>query len=189
MVPASPGATAPDLPTALATAPASVQVLPLRWWPGIAFGAYEAAAAQRVLATVAALEERPPAVSEESGIEAEVAHLHQKMQLLMEMVGGLLRAQQSLPCARPVRLVAGGLRWSDGQRPVGDRGVVELWLHPSCPEPLRLPVQLLLIQPEGEGIRVDAAFESLPEPLADALEKHVFLRHRRELAEARQQRR
>ena len=46
-----------------------------------------------------------------------------------------------------------------------------------------------MIQPEGEGVRIDAVFEPLPETLADALEKHVFLRHRRELAEARQRRR
>lgn len=174
---------------ALAAAPAAVQVLPLHWQAGAAFGSFEATAALRVLATVAALEERPPAVSEEGGVEAEVARLHQKLQVLMEMVGSLLRAQQSLPESRPVRLVAGGLRWSDGQRPVGDHGIVELWLHPACPEPLRLPAQLLMIQPEGEGVRIDAAFEPLPEALADALEKHVFLRHRRELAEARQRRR
>ena len=174
---------------ALAAAPAAVQVLPLQWRPGAVFGSFEAAAALRVFATVAALEERAPVVGEEAGIEVEIARLHQKMQLLMEMVGSLMRAQQALPTARPVRLVAGGLRWSDGARPVGERGVVELWLHPCCPEPLRLPVQLLMIQPEGEGVRIDAVFEPLPETLADALEKHVFLRHRRELAEARQRRR
>lgn len=180
---------APSPLEALAAAPAAVQVLPLRWHPGAAYGSFEATAALRVLATVAALEERPAAVGEEAGIELEVARLHQKLQLLMEMVGSLLRSQQVLPAARPVRLVAGGLRWSDGQRPVGERGVVELWLHPCCPEPLRLPVRLLLIQPEGEGVRIDAALEALPETLTDALERHVFLRHRRELAEARQRRR
>lgn len=180
---------APELLTVIETAPAAVQALPLRWRPGAAFSAVDAADAQRVLAAVAALDERPPVACEDGGLEAEVARLHQKMQLLMEMVGGLLRAQQPVPPALPVRLVAGGLRWSDRQKPVGDRGLVELWLHSACPEPLCLPVRLLMIQAEPGGVRIDAAFEELPETLAAALEKHVFLRHRRELAEARQLRR
>lgn len=180
---------APDLLASLETAPAAVQVLPLRWRPGAAFGPVDAVEAQRVLAAVAALEERPPIVSEESGLESEVARLHQKMQLLMEMVGGLLRSQQAVPTALPVRMVAGGLRWSDRELPTGDAGVVELWLHPACPEPLRLPLRLLKVEAEPGGVRVDAAFGELPETLASGLEKHVFLRHRRELAEVRQQRR
>jgi len=179
----------PDLPTALETAPAAVQVLPLRWRPGMPFGSVAATEAQRVLAAIAALEDRPPATIEESGLEAEVARLHQKMQLLMEMVGGLLRAQQAVPPSLPVRMVAGGLRWSDREAPLGECGLVELWLHPACPEPLCLPVRLLRVEPEPGGVRVDAAFEDLPESLALALEKHVFLHHRRELAEARQLRR
>lgn len=181
----------PDsLRQALASAPAAVQVLPLRWGAPVEFGPVAQGEAQRVLAAVAALEERPPSLADDSGgLEAEVARLHQKMHLLMEMVGGLLRAQQSPPPALPVRLVAGGLRWHDRVEPAGELGMLELWLHPACPEPLRLPARLLAVAAEAGGVQVDAAFEPLPEPLATALEKHVFLRHRRELAEARQLRR
>lgn len=180
-----------SLGTTLETAPAAVRPLPLRWCPETTeFDPLQQSEALRVLATVAVLEEHTrPQAEEAGGVEAEVARLHQKVQLLMEMVGSLIRAQLALPKAVPVRLTAAGLRWQTQTPPaLGSLGMVELWLHPACPEPLRLPARVLAVGGEAQA-SVDAAFEGLPEALTAALEKLVFLRHRRELAEARQLRR
>lgn len=177
--------------SAIDTAPAAVRPLPLRWTAqAFAFDTPAQAEALRVLATVAVLEEHAkPQAEEAGGIEAEVARLHQKVQLLMEMVGSLVRAQLALPAPVPVRLTASGLRWQSLAPPeVDSQGLIELWLHPACPEPLRLPARVLAVSAEVPAL-VEAAFEGLPEALAGALEKLVFLRHRRELAEARQLRR
>lgn len=175
----------------LDTAPAAVRPLPLRWLAqAFDFDTTAQAEALRVLATVAVLEEHAkPQAEEAGGLEAEVARLHQKVQLLMEMVGGLVRAQLALPPPVPVRLTASGLRWqTPTPPPVGSQGLLELWLHPACPEPLRLPARVSAASAELPA-QVEAVFEGLPEALAETLEKLVFLRHRRELAEARQLRR
>jgi hypothetical protein len=180
-----------SLGATLETAPAAVRPLPLRWCAETPeFDQAALAEALRVLATVAALEEHVrPQGEEAGGLEAEVARLNQKVQLLMEMVGGLVRAQLSLPKAVPVRLTAVGLRWQTETPPSLDsRGVIEIWLHPACPEPLRLPARVLAVSGDSPAT-VEAAFDELPEVFSGALEKLVFLRHRRELAESRQLRR
>lgn len=180
-----------SLGATLETAPAAVRPLPLRWCPESPdFDQAALGEALRVLATVAALEEHVrPQGEEAGGVEAEVARLNQKVQLLMEMVGSLIRAQLSLPKAASVRLTAAGLRWQTDMPPALDsRGMIELWLHPACPDPLRLPARVLAVSSDSPTT-VEAAFEELPEVLSGALEKLVFLRHRRELAESRQLRR
>lgn len=134
----------------------------------------------QVLAAVLAVEEhggRSGTPDEETPIDREVARLHRKLDLLVEMVGSLLSAQTARPSAIPLELSSRELKWLGANPPQAGEGVIEIHLHRSVAHPLRLAAQSL-----GGG-RI--AFLPMDETTAAALETHVFLHHRRSVAEAR----
>jgi len=65
---------------------------------------------------------------------------------------------------------------------VDSLGLVALHLHRCVPQPLRLAVRIRQI----DGDLVQADFLPLSEAGQAALERHVFLHHRRQIAESRQ---
>jgi hypothetical protein len=138
----------------------------------------------RVLAVVAALEDRHRPRSEGGEtLELEVERLHQKMDMLMILFGQFIRRLDPPAAARAVRLSCRGACWEAGEAamPPGT-GLLALHLHPCMPEPMVWPARLA---GSHEG-SVCAQFEPLGETLEAALEKHVFLHHRRSVAESRQ---
>lgn len=135
-----------------------------------------------VLASVAAMEEHGGGGDEDAPLDREIARLHRKVDVLLEVVSGLLRAQSPQPPGVPVLLSAQDLLWLGSGAPAAPGwGVIDLYLHRGVPQPLRLPAQVL--GQEAQGTRI--AFLPLDEACAAALETHVFLRHRRSVAEAR----
>lgn len=138
----------------------------------------------RVLAVVAALEERPRMVPSGEGsdpFQQELERMHQKLDLMMLLLGQFLRRQGSV--APTVALVLGseGLCWT-GAPQVDGPVLLSVWLHPCLGEPLQWPAT---VAAEG-GDEHCARFEPLGELLESALERHVFLHHRRSVAERRQ---
>ena len=59
--------------------------------------------------------------------------------------------------------------------------MVELYISPVLPQPLRLPARIA-----AAGEQTVAEFAAMPEFCQAALERHVFQHHRREVAETRQ---
>lgn len=137
----------------------------------------------RVLAVVAALEDRHRPRSEGGEtLELEVERLHQKMDMLMILFGQFIRRLDPPAPVRGVRLSGRGACWDEaGPTPPGP-GLLALHLHPCMPEPFVWPAQ---VAASHDGT-VCAQFEPLGEALEAALEKHVFLHHRRSVAESRQ---
>jgi len=163
---------------------------PLQWQPG-APAADAGAAALRVLATVVSLAERPPQINEEAtGLELEVARLHQKTQLLIELLAVALGRDQSRPQATDVQLGGETCQWlSDHPPAVGSEGELCLWLHPVAPEPLRWPARITHCQSQRDGQQqVEATLLPLGEAAQAALDRYVFQQHRRAIAEAKAQR-
>ena len=161
--------------------------LPLAWKPlAQPLAAAEilalAAGNQQTLTAVAAVEGHGAVVEEDAPLDREIARLHRKMDVLLEIVSGLLRVQAPQPPAVPMQLSSQDLVWHGEVAPrEAGHGIVEIYLHRSVLEPLRLPA---VAEPRGrEGTRL--VFLPLDEPSAAALETHVFLRHRRSIAEAR----
>ncbi len=136
-----------------------------------------------VLGKVAAIEERHRMVGEDGELEQEINRLHSKMDLLLGLVASIARTHLQLPEAIEIRLSADYLRWKP-VAPVpaaGSRIMISLYLNPCIAEPLCLPA---VIQ-EREDEWVEACFEHLGATCYSALEQHVFLHHRRSVAETR----
>ncbi|TXI89779.1 MAG: hypothetical protein E6Q40_01880 [Cupriavidus sp.] len=136
-----------------------------------------------VLARVATIEERHRMVGEDGELEQEINRLHSKMDLLLGLVASIARQHLKLPDAVEIRLSAYSLRWKSvaPMPPAGSRIMISLYLNPCIAEPLSLPA---VIQ-EGEGEWVEARFEHLGATCHSTLEQHVFLHHRRSIAETR----
>lgn len=138
----------------------------------------------RLLAAVALLEEHVQPGEEPSAHELELLRIHQKLNLLLELFGGFLSQQAARPPELMVRLSWRGIVWQGAVSvpEPGAVGLVELNLSHILPQPLRLPARIVAVT---DGV-VSAEFDALTELCQSALERHVFMRHRREVAETRQ---
>ena len=136
-----------------------------------------------VLARVVSLEDRHSLAGEEGELEKEIGRLNNKMDLLIELVAQLARERLQLPPAAALLLSAHTLVWTPlADAPsLGSRVMIALYLNPCIAEPLRLPA---VIERCDNG-QVHARFEHPSESCQSTLEQHVFLRHRRSVAENR----
>jgi len=169
--------------------------LPLKWAP--ASGSEPAADCGRnranllVLESVAAIEEKPSehAFEDCPEIQQELRRLDVKLHVLMEMVARLLREEESLGPSRPVRIALKTLefRAADGEAAAGQSGTVSLQLHSGVPTPLVMNGQVVEeLERDGERwVRFEP--DRLSEPLRDALSRHVFRHHRRQVAASRRE--
>ncbi len=162
---------------------------PVSWLQSALPAAAEAGlAAVRALATAVSLAERPPGINEEAlGVELEIARLHQKTQLLIELLALALARDVTRPPPRALQLSAAACSWQAAQAvAVGSIGAVAIWLHPAAPEPMSWPAEIVECQPAPDGnCRLQARLLPLGEAATAALERHVFQLHRRAVAEAR----
>lgn len=137
-----------------------------------------------LLTRLVSLEERPSLPSEQDELEKEISRLHGKLDLLITLVAELARGRQQLPPPVEIQLSAHHLIWSQAlMPPAGAHVMISLHLNPCLVEPLRLPAEI----ERNDGERVTARFEYLSESCRSALERHVFLHHRRSIAEIHKQ--
>jgi len=167
--------------------------LPLKWQPGTAEDLHSASERDRsnqfVLESAAAVEDRlaDSHPEEYSEIHQELRRLDAKMHVLMEMVARLLRDDGSFAGRRPVRIALKSIKFraDTPEAPVGQAGVLQLQIHPAVPAPLVI-AGAITDQFEDEGARwVCFEPDHLSEPLRDALSRHVFRHHRRQVAARR----
>jgi hypothetical protein len=171
-----------------ASAPAAAlgyhDVLPFAWRPAAAQEPLSGWAEQnlRVLTAIAALGERSLIDAEAPGA-AEFERLHRKVDLLIELLGALLRRTQDEVLMVPLRLSAEGLAWPAGAElpPIGSRISVRVDLHACAPMPWQWTGEIVAHHNDNLHLR----FAPMPEALASALERHVFTQHRRSVADAR----
>lgn len=136
----------------------------------------------RVLNAEGVLQENRRVRNEDgSPLEAEIDRLHLKINLLLDMVGSLASGQRPRPAPCDVRLSAVGLQWKSEPLRQGARALLSLHLHRATAMPLRLPA---VIENLSDGSTF-ARFEQLDESCRSALERHVFLHHRRAIAGAK----
>lgn len=133
----------------------------------------------RVLAVVGVLEERhTPRSESDERVEQELERIQQKLDMLLVLFGQFLRRMDPQAPTYALRLSAAGAAWDGGE--ASGPGLLSLYLHPCMPEPFTWPAHAA-----PRGGRVQACFEPLGETLEAALEKHVFLHHRRSVAVSR----
>ncbi len=159
---------------------------PLRWLPGQTLAEPELPV--RLLSAVAVLEDaRPVRNDEDDPLLAEIQSLDAKLNLLIDMVGSLYERQTEKPPPREFQMSAHMLRFAgDGAAPgSGEQGLIELHVHPFVAHPLHLPASLVACEVSDGGWTGWWSLDDAPPALAEALERHVFRRHRREIADAR----
>ncbi len=143
----------------------------------------------RFLKALAALSESPPELAEElSQAAAELQRLDLKLNLLLEITGELLANQRTLPAPTTVRLGHAGIAWlAEDRPPVGAHICIEVYLRSELPSPLKF-YGLALAVDSNKGLAnedqwTQVRFAGLNPALQDDLEKFIFRRHRRCIAQ------
>lgn len=141
----------------------------------------------RVLQAVAALDEHGQIdkPDESSPHAADILRLEMKMNLLLDMVGALLIASRPRPkpCAVRFNALGGVFQGSSPFPPLGNQGVLEVYLRDCVADPLRLFGRIASVSPDG---KVKVRFVPPGENISDLLEKLAFRKHRRQVAGVRQ---
>lgn len=167
-------------------------MLPLRWrGVDVRHTTLELARLQEtndeILRTLGMLDEYLAESSEEhTPLSQEMLRVETKLNLLLALVGQLFTLHYPQPPARPVKLGPRAVEWvtADGL-PLGDYGVVELYLSPRCPRPLVLPGVVRKVEALPGGHSIGVEFLGLGDAVTDRLEKIIFRHHRRSIALAR----
>ncbi|MFN7550048.1 MAG: PilZ domain-containing protein [Pseudomonadota bacterium] len=160
--------------------------LPVEFLPGAVAPPGAAARDLMLLRVLATMEDGAEGERDEGDARsAEMARVEARLDLVLALLGALAAARaDTLPCA--------SLRWSRlGARlilpaaPVAPGGVLRVPLDPRLPQPRELPARLLAAEPQGADWMAWLRFEALDAALETAVERHVFRRHRRAIAEVR----
>jgi atypical PilZ domain-containing cyclic di-GMP receptor len=166
-------------------------VLPVAWRPlpdhiDPDLAASYAASNVRVLQASTALQEQGQMDKgdENSPNAQDLLRIEMKINLLLDVVGRILAANQPRPPAVAIRFNALGATFQAATplpKP-GAQGSVEIFLRECVAEPLRLIGRVAAVSPGGE---VKVRFLPPGEATADLLEKLAFRRHRRQVAGSR----
>jgi hypothetical protein len=117
----------------------------------------------------------------------ELQRLEFKLNVLLRLTADLARRNNSLPPVKWVRFSATGLEWIGADAPaVGATGMVDLYINPTLPQPLKLPVSVVGAVPNPlHGEAAQMQFTGLSAPVVDLIEKLIFRHHRRLIASSR----
>ncbi|WP_206861677.1 PilZ domain-containing protein [Lysobacter changpingensis] len=149
--------------------------------------AHLAAARAEMLLTSLALSENARSEDGDEHVEpsSSLQRVEAKLDLVLGLLGAMLRERGDLP---PPTV----LRWSTRGACIdvlgdalaihpGARGVLRVQPAEWLPDCIELPAHAIAV----EGARAWLAFDPLPPTLADALERHLFRLHRKQVAESR----
>ena len=140
-----------------------------------------------LLQACVAVEERPARDKNEENqpLHAELARVELKLNLVLQMLGDIVRRGHTAALSR-VRLNSlGASWWPAGPLPQrGSRGLLRVQLRGSLPQTLDLTGEVTGIE-DGE---VRLRFDQVPDPVAELLGRLIFLRHRRRLADVKKSR-
>ncbi|MEE4297455.1 MAG: PilZ domain-containing protein [Wenzhouxiangella sp.] len=125
---------------------------------------------------------------EQPELYQEIERLNARLDLLIDMVGRLNAEQREEGATRRVRLAVDHVEFvaTPQDAEPGQNGCLNLQLHMSVPEPLRLPGQVVSERTDQANRRW-VRFEpfAMSTRLHDALDQLIFRHHRRTIAEQR----
>ncbi len=117
----------------------------------------------------------------------ELQRLEYKINILLRLTAEIAMRNEALPEPRRVRLAARGIEWFGDDAPgAGVTGVLCLYINPTLPQCLRLPVCVAGESREGPVRVARMLFVGLSETVIDGIEKFIFRHHRRLVAGAKQ---
>lgn len=165
--------------------------LPVAFIPGASIT--RPGASEMLLRSVALVEDSRSAEDgeERSDTTAQLQRLEARMDLALVLLGRLLQhASPALPgCA--VRWSRRGLRLDTRQATglaPGTAGLIRLQPAEWLPDHVELPAVVLAEAATADGSRLWLGQQAVSEPLAAALERHLFRLHRRQIADSRRYR-
>ena len=141
----------------------------------------------RLLQACVAVEERPVRDNkEETGpLFAELARIELKLNLVLQMLGEVVRRGHPAALSRVRFNSLGATWWPKGAAPQpGSRGALRIQLRGALPQLLDLGGEVTAC--EGGEIRI--RFDQVSDAIAELLGRLIFLRHRRHLADVKKSR-
>ncbi|MCG5515014.1 MULTISPECIES: PilZ domain-containing protein [Ectothiorhodospira] len=141
-----------------------------------------------LLRVYVSLDDASSRVNEELGSEIshELARIETKLNVILEMLGSLLHTQVTSPDPVNMRISAEGLGWVQGERLEPGQMLRMHWhLCPQFPRPLELYGEVASCQALPEGYEISVRFRGLSPLLEEGIQKLVFRRHRRSVAQSR----
>jgi len=124
---------------------------------------------------------------EDSPLSHLMVRVEGKLDLLLNLVGGLVHRHVELPARHRVRVCVGGLEWCDAPDGFteGQTGIIVLYPQPAIPISLRVPGTVSGEGTEGGQRLLMLEYFGLSSEARDLLSKYVFRHHRREIARIR----
>jgi len=143
----------------------------------------------RMLQSYSAIEEygQQERQADEAAYAADFARLELKVNLLLDLMGRILNANEPRPPAMHIRFNALGaiVQFTPHAVQLGDEGLLEIYLKECLVDPLRMVGRVANIAADGAA---KIKFSPPGESVGNLIEKLAFLRHRRHVAESKQQR-
>lgn len=165
---------------------------PLAWTSGpLAEGpelAHLNADNHQLLVAEASLEEARvhEALKDESpALVHELQRLEYKLNILLRLTAELSMRHNAMPAPRPIRLSARGMEWSGDGPAVGGTGLLQLYVNPALPQPLKLPCRVAGERAVGSVRIAQLRFAGVSEAVVASLDKFIFRHHRRLVAGAK----
>ena len=145
---------------------------------------------EQFLRLMTSLDEKLPEQGEGAEHSTELERLDLKLNVLLDLVGHILRNQLNLPEPENVRLGHSGMEWETLAAPAPGRQVsIRIYIESSLPNFLQFYCEIegeLEEQNNDDGIErsssVRARYLGLSEPVRDELEKYIFRQHRKKVA-------
>lgn len=165
-------------------------ILPVEFVPGAAPGRLpQAEALLRGLAQVEDLRSEDSSEEKRGELPLLAQRMDAKLDLVLAMLGRLLRQSGPALAARPLRWSARGLRvLLDASTPapgLDTPGLVRLQPSDWLPDELELPALVCASASDAAGTWLWLRFAPLPADLEEAMDRHLFRMHRRQIAGAR----
>jgi hypothetical protein len=137
----------------------------------------------QLLKELESLEEHPRELDEsDPAILHELRRVDFKLNMILDMLGDVMARSLHLPPPTPVRLYAEGIAWHAAPPPpVG--ALIRMHVHTSRRVARSLVLRARVTSSDG-GVSI-ARFESMSVPVAELLDKIIFIHHRRAVAHAR----
>jgi hypothetical protein len=165
--------------------------LPLAWTPGpLAEGLSLArfnTDNQQLLGAEASLDEvrvHETLKDESAALLHELQRLEYKMNILLRLVAELRSG--AMPPPQRIKISAQALEWfSEQAPPVGETGLLALYINPALPQPLKIPCAVVGERRENDLRIAQMQFAGLSDAVVDLLEKLIFRHHRRLIAGSR----
>ncbi|EHQ51976.1 MULTISPECIES: PilZ domain-containing protein [Ectothiorhodospira] len=132
---------------------------------------------------------QPRRIDDAGEVTQELLRIESKVNLLVEMVSLLLHAHARIPPPVPLRISAEGLGWVQPESlPPGQALCLSFYLCPQFPRPLTLYARVTSCEAAESGYDLSVLFQGMSPALEDGIQKMVFRRHRRSIAQSRSRR-